>query len=266
LNDPDSQERAKETSFLAYQWLDDGIAKDFLAERYGAARLARLYLRPSSPWGGAAREAATLPAQPASFDMDQDEVAQQRWMTARLIMDFAHRLPPHVADNMAAGLLLLNLGLDAPIFRRYHIKGLKRGEGRHATRDAIVALHVYYLAGYRSHSLDEVLRAEAGRFAGLNLNVNILNKIVRKLGIQPTVDEARKLGREDKLNGRPEASPFGARRRQRLGFCAEPRADARADPDQRSRPDRRAAPLCPNRDGRCGAVVQVAALFEKRAR
>ena len=108
---------------------------------------------------------------------------------------------------------MLNLGLDAPIFRRYHIKGLKRGEGRHATRDAFVALaRLADLAGYRSHLLDEVLRAEAGKLAGLNLNVNILNKIVRKLEIQPTVDEARQLGREDKLNGRPEASPFTASR------------------------------------------------------
>jgi hypothetical protein len=210
INDPDADAKAKDAAFHDYKRLDDGIAKDFLAERYGAARLSRLYLRPSSPWGEAAREAAAFPAASASSDIDQDEAAGQRWMAARLVMDFEHRLPPNVARNVAAGLLLLNLGLDAPIFRRYRIKGLKQGEGRHATRDAIVALHVYYLSGRRGSSLDEVLRAEVDKLAGLNLN--ILNKIVRKLGIQLTVEEARKLGRKDRLAGRPEASPFVASR------------------------------------------------------
>jgi hypothetical protein len=212
LNDPDSQEKAKETSFAIYQRLDDGIAKDFLIERYGAARLARWYLRPAGGWGEAAREAGSFPATPASADMDQDEAAQQRWMAARLIMDFEHRLPPNTALNVVAGLLLLNLGSDSPIFRRYRLKGRGGGAGYDATRDLNIAVHVYYLAGWRGASLDDVLRAEAEKLAGVILNGNILGKIVRKLGIQPMVEDARKLGREDKLRGRPEISPFIASR------------------------------------------------------
>jgi hypothetical protein len=205
VNDPDRDAEARDAAFAAYKLVRE-IGADLVAERLGAARLARYYFRATVPWGVKAREAAAVPVAPAAKDIDQDEAAAQRWMVARYLIDSESDLPAGLALNIAGGLLLLNVGSDAPIFRRYRVQGLPPGAGFSATRDAFVAFHVYYLAGYRDCSLEDVLLAEAHAVGGLN--ANILNKNVRKLRIGPGVAQSRQNGRSDRMAGVPEASPY----------------------------------------------------------
>jgi hypothetical protein len=207
VNDPDRDAEAREVAFAAFKLVKETGA-DLVAERLGAARIERHYYRASVPWGPKAREAAAVPVAPAAKDMGQDEAAAQRWVVARYLIDNKSDLPPGLALNIAGGLLLLNVGSDAPIFRRYRVKGLPPDAGFNATRDVLVAYNVYYLAGYRGCSLDDVLLAEAHAVGDLNLN--ILNKTARKLRLREGLDQSRQNGRADQQAGKPEAPPYVA--------------------------------------------------------
>jgi hypothetical protein len=209
INDPDIEAKAREAAFASFKRVKETGA-ELVSERLGAARLARYYYRDSVPWGVKAREAAAVPVAPAAKDMDQDEAAAQRWVVARYLIDNESDLPAGLALNIVGGLLLLNVGSDAPIFRRYRVKGLPPDAGFNATRDVLVAFNVYYFAGYRGCSLDDVLLAEAHAIGDLNLN--ILNKTVRKLRIREGVEQSRQNGRADRLAGKPEAPPYVASR------------------------------------------------------
>jgi hypothetical protein len=207
VNDPDRNAAALEAAFVAFKRVKETGA-DLVAERLGAARLARHYYRASVPWGVKAREAAAVPVARAAKDMDQDEAAAQRWIVTRYLIDNESDLPAGLVRNIAGGLLLLNVRSYAPIFRRYRVKGLPPEAGFNATRDVLIAFNVYYFAGYRGCRLDDVLLAEAHAVGDLNLN--ILNKTVRKLRIREGVEQSRQNGRADQLAGKPEAPPYVA--------------------------------------------------------
>jgi hypothetical protein len=205
VNDPAQDPAARNAAYNDYVRVRE-IGAPLVAERLAAARLDRHWLHPGVSWGPVAREYATAPVAPAAKDMDPEEAAHQRYAAARYLMDHESELPANLARNIAGGLLLLNLGSDAPIFRRYRVKGLISTSGVDNVRNFFVAILVYYLAGHRNKSLDEVMRKEA-HIVG-SLNVNTLNKLVRKLNIRAFVETVRDQGRADGLAGKPEAPPY----------------------------------------------------------
>jgi hypothetical protein len=205
VNDPAQDAEVRNAAFDAYKRVRE-IGAALIAERLAAARLDRHWLHPGISWGPVAREYATEPVAPAAKDMGPEEAAHQRYTVARYLMDHESELPANLARNMAGGLLLLNLGSDAPIFRRYRVKGLVSTSGVGSVHNFFIAILVYYLAGHRNESLDEVMRKEA-HIVG-SLNVNILNKLVRKHNIRAFVETARDQGRADGLAGKPEAPPY----------------------------------------------------------
>jgi hypothetical protein len=206
VNDPDSDAKARDAAFDAYKRVRE-IGTRLVAERLGAARLSRHYYRAGVPWGDKAREAAAVPVTQAAKDMDQDVAAAQRWMLARYLMDVAGSdLDPQLVRNFVGAFHGLNLGASPALTSPYRQKGLQNGVTPKATINFFSAVLVYYLAGYRGDTLDEVLIKETDTFNGMGRDA--LNSIVARLGIAATVAVAREQGRGDKAAGRPEQSPF----------------------------------------------------------
>jgi hypothetical protein len=205
VNEPDRKEEARETAFVAFRDVM-AIAFDLIAERLGAARLSRRYFRPRSSWGEEARKAASHAVAPASKDMDKDEVAAQRWITAKFATDFEWLLPPGLARNIASAMLNLNLGMETPFTKPYRVKGLSNSLAPKATVHFATAMVVHYLSGYRDCSLERVLLDETETFR--SMGTDSLKSIVRRLGIAETVHTARQMGKADRLAGLPEGLPF----------------------------------------------------------
>ena len=198
-NDPDRAAEAKDVAFALGMAFIKALLGDLLAERMGAARLVRAYLKPSSPWGSTAIDAARRPVAPAASNMDRNEAAQQRWMATRFLQDFEDLLPPGLARNFAGAMLGLNVGVETPLMRPLRVKGMPHKPTTHLQYAR--ALLAYYRAGYCGISLDQTLRDDAELFGGIGYDT--LKSIVQRLRISELTAMARADGASDRASDRP---------------------------------------------------------------
>jgi hypothetical protein len=184
------------------------LGADLIAERLGAARIARRPFEPGSASGEEAEAAGREPVVPLSMLGKLPDggllACTQRRMLARFLLDHRGDLPPELALNAAAALFNLNLGEVSALVRPYSVRGLKKNSGRKTTRQFFIAARLYYHAGYRDHSIDDVLQAETD--SGDKLSRDALNKFIQRQNLREFVETMRASGVADRLAGRPEKS------------------------------------------------------------
>jgi hypothetical protein len=178
-NTPEEHAETREAAFQAYCELRK-LGADLIAERLGAARIARQPFEPGSAWGAEAEEAARVPViRLAMLSNSPDgnlEACKQRRMLERFILDSKDDLPAELATNAAVSLAMLNLGDVSALMKPYSVRGLRKNSGKETTRKFIITARVYYHAGYRDCSIDEVLQAESD--SRDKLSRDALNKFI----------------------------------------------------------------------------------------
>lgn len=205
-NDPSVHAETRQRAFERLMDLITMLGLDLIGERLASARIAQEPFSPSSSWGDEAEANARVPFAPLSENMDREEAARQRRVAAHFLLDFERLLPPVLARNFATALLLENLGGATPLLRPYRVQGMT-GPLKSVV-DIVIVLRVYWLAGYRGETLDEVLRAEGAR--ARDMDRNVLNKIVRRHNLRPYAQAAHKAGEAARAAGKPEITPYAA--------------------------------------------------------
>jgi hypothetical protein len=205
-NTPEEHEETREAAHQAYCALRKLLGPDLIAERLGAARIARRPFEPGSAWGAEAEAAAREPVAPLSMlgKLPNSELhaCGQRRMLARFLLDHEDELSPGLARNFVVSLFLLNLGEVSALMRPYSVQGLKKNSGRKTTRDFHIAARLYYLAGYRDRPIDKVLLDESDGTD--NLSRDALNKFIQRQNLRDFVEAMRASGVADRLAGKPE--------------------------------------------------------------
>lgn len=163
-NTPDTHAETREAAYQTYAQLTGMLGADLIAERLGAARIARRPFEPGSAWGAEAEAAGREPVAPLSTLGKLPDgglhACTQRRMLARFLLDHSDDLPPELARNAATTLFKLNLGEVSALVKPYSVQGLKKKSGRKITGQLFIAVRLYYHAGYRDCSIDDVLQAE----------------------------------------------------------------------------------------------------------
>ena len=206
VNDPEVHAETRQRAFERLMDLIVMLGRDLIGERLASARIAREPFSPGSSWGDEAEADARVPFAPLSESIDREEAARQRRVAAHLLLDFERLLPPVLARNFATALLLANLGDATPLLRPYRVQGMT-GPLK-AVVDIVIVLRVYWLAGYRGETLDEVLRTEGPR--ARDMDRNVLNKIIRRHSLRPYAQAAHKAGEAARATGKPEITPYAA--------------------------------------------------------
>lgn len=145
-NDPDAIEAAAATASEAYNKLREVIADEWMRERYASVGFT------GKPFQLAAHAPEALqfsrePCAPLKM-MTPDEATARRRQIMQVMMDHAGVLPPGLADTCATALLLLNLGVQTPLFTPYRAQGLKNAARPEEMLDFARAITVGYLVGY----------------------------------------------------------------------------------------------------------------------
>lgn len=200
INDPDRVVAAKDSAFTRGIGVIKLLLGDLILERMGAARLARAYLKPSSPWGDKALEAGRAPVGTARPDMGRNEAAAQRWQTARFFKDFEDLMTPGLARNFVAAMFSLNVGVDSPLTQPLRVKGLPQTPS--GVLQLLRALLVYYRAGYHGQTIEQVLGADPKLFGGTGYDT--LKSNIHRLNLGEMVAIAKAAGAADKAAGRAE--------------------------------------------------------------
>jgi len=206
VNDPKVHAETRQRAFERFLDLLE-LGRDLLGERVASALIGREPFFQGSSWGDEAEAAARVPVAPLK-DMDREEAARQRRAAARILLDFERLLPPGLPHNFATSFFLANLGDITTLLKAYRVQGTPHLSGPKAVLDIVMALRVYWLAGYRGDDLAAVLRAEGPRARDMELNT--LNKIVQKHGLRSMAQEARKSGKAAKAAGEPPITPYAA--------------------------------------------------------
>ena len=198
---------AREAAYQARQALEAALGDGLIAERLANAFDAHNQFEPGSAWGSVAAAAyreITWTLEELKYSPNAKDIScGQRRMLARFLLDNEHRLPPNFATAFAASLFMANLGELSPLFEPYSIQGLPKNRRKHVAEFFLVA-RIYYFAGYRGHTIDQVLHAESDKLGGLTKDV--INKIIQRLVIQSVAVAQRKAGEADRLAGKPERS------------------------------------------------------------
>jgi hypothetical protein len=205
-NTPEEHEETREAAHQAYCALRKLLGADLIAERLGAARIARRPFEPGSAWGNEAEAAGRKCVAPLSKlgklpDRELHTCGQRR-MLARFLLDHEDELPPGLAQNFVVSLHLLNLGDVSALMKPYSVQGLKKNSGRKTTRDFFIVGKLYYLTGYRDRPIDEVLLEESDGTD--NLSRDALNKFIQRQNLGEFAREMRASGVADRLAGKPE--------------------------------------------------------------
>jgi hypothetical protein len=207
-NDPSVHAETRQRAFDRLLNLIVMLGRDLIGERFASARIAREPFAEGSAWGAEAEAAARIPVEPLSKNMDRDGAAGQRRMAAQIFLDFEPLLVPGLGRNFATSMFLANLGDATPLLKPYRIQGMPLASGPKVIVDFFIVMRVYWLAGYRGKTLAEVLTAEGP--PARNMDVNILNKVVRKHRLLPAVQTARRDGEAAKAADEPEIVPYAA--------------------------------------------------------
>jgi hypothetical protein len=205
-NGPGAHAETRQRAFERFLDLLE-LGRDLIGERVASALIGREPFSQGSSWGDEAEAAARIPVTPLK-DMDREEAARQRRAAARILLDFERLLPPGLPHNFATSFFLANLGDITTLLKAYRVQGTPLLSGPKAVLDIVMVLRVYWLAGYRGDELAAVLRAEGPRAREMDLNT--LNKIVRKHGLRPIAQKERKNGEAAKAAGKPEITPYAA--------------------------------------------------------
>ena len=143
--------------------------------------------------------------------MDREDAALQRRVLARFILDFAPFLPPVFAQNWVTSLFLGNLGDTTALLQILSCSGDARCVGPESeVLDFFMVMRVYWLVWLPQRpKLDDVLTAEKANVRGMD--VNVLNKIVRKLGLRAAKWSRRaRMAQLQKATGEPEIVPYAS--------------------------------------------------------
>jgi hypothetical protein len=199
INDPDRFTAAYEEIWrLKMELLHEADAGQ-LAQRLGVARISRSPFELTPSWLPESEAAGREPVAPLSA-MDTDEAATQRRIVQFVNM-VADSMPPGLSTNMAAALIVLNLGFVMPLLAPLKIQGLPRNAGSKAILFVFFALGVYYRAGYSGRPLEEVFRKNCALVD--DMTYNAFHKQIRKLVLQGVLNQVRGEGQADARAGKP---------------------------------------------------------------
>lgn len=219
-NDPSAIEEAAARTEQAYNRLIDAIAGGWLTERYSSAGYTG---KPFALQAGAAEalEFSKEPCAPLKV-MTPVEAAARRRQITRVMLDNAQFLPPGLAEQCAAALLLSNLGQQTPLFAPYHAQGLKNGARPNELLDFTRAITVGYLVGYDNaeaacSNLEEIAR----RYSELldNMSWRAFEKRMKRGNYRLSYEKAVADGVADREANRPKKLPT-AQQNDLIAFAA----------------------------------------------
>jgi hypothetical protein len=204
-NDPDAIETAAMAASEAYRLLRGEIADEWLRERYASAGFTGRPFQLAAH-SDDAQQFSREPCAPLKM-MTPLEATARRRQVMQLVSDNEGVLPPGFAEACGAALLLLNMGIQTPLFATFRAKGLKNAARPEDMLDFARAITVGYLVGYDdAEAKFPNMEAVARNYSDLldNMGWAAFDKRMMRSNYRVSYEHAKADGISDRIADRPK--------------------------------------------------------------